>query len=223
MKSLCKKLNSNFVYTKNFDKNLISIGNEGLTSLFNIQKFNFTYKYIPLQKLKFEDINFHEPVTKIYEIDNKLNKKSSERKIFLVSSILYLNLFFDPFLMSQFFKLPLILNIIGQPMLYQKYLKLKKNSNQNIKIMYLLQNGHQILIKTEDDSVHLINILDIEEIKEEKDDIILLRTIEKQFYINSDSNKYEIFNEEVLNAIRDGRTVNTQKSFSNYDRLTIQK
>jgi hypothetical protein len=224
MKSLCKKYNSHFILMKNYHRNITCIGKDNvLKKLFNLQKFNFNHKYIPLQKLKFEEINFYEPMTKIYEIDNNLNTKYSKQKIFLISGLLYLNLFYDPLFLSQFVKLPLILNIVGQLLLYDKYLKIKKNSNQMIKTIYLLQNGHQILLITEDESVHLINILDIEQVIQEKDDVILLRTIEKQFYLNNDSNKYQLLNEEILNAIREGRTVSTKKSFSNYDRLTIQK
>lgn len=224
MKSLCKNYNSHFIFMKNYHRNITCIGKDNvLKKLFNLQKFNFNHKYIPLQKLKFEEINFYEPMTKIYEIDNNLNTKYSKKKIFLISGLLYLNLFYDPLFLSQFVKLPLILNIVGQLLLYDKYLKIKKNSNQMIKTIYLLQNGHQILLITEDESVHLINILDIEQVIQEKDDVILLRTIEKQFYLNNDSNKYQLLNEEILNAIREGRTVSTQKSFSNYDRLTIQK
>ena len=138
---------------------------------------------------------------------------------------MYLNLIIDPFNLNQIFAhFPLLSNILLQPFLYYKFLKLKKDSSHSIKLIYLVQNGQQVLIKTEDNSVYLIHILDFEEIVESASgDFIYLKTNEKQFILNLSLNKIKFLNEEVLNAIKEGRLIQTHKSFSNYDRLTIQK
>ena len=88
--------------------------------------------------------------------------------------------------------------------------------------MYLLKNGHQILIKTEDDSIHLINIKDLIDIDiNEKEEIIKINTYEKEFLLYY--NKVTVYNEEIVNAIRESRLIRTDKSYQCYDRLTVQK
>jgi hypothetical protein len=187
-------------------------------SLFNFTcKYSFSFKYVPLNKLKFEDINFYEPVSKLYELDKPINKQSEDRKIIIASTLLYTNLVFDPFLLTW---INLAINIFAQPFLYYKYISLRKESSHAIKLMYILRNGQQILIKTVDNSTYLIHIQDFEDIKASGEDTLIFKTNEKMFTLN---NKHKYINEEIVNAIKEGRLIKTNKSFSNYDRLTVDK
>jgi hypothetical protein len=195
-------------------------------------RFNFCYKYVPSKILKFQDISFHEPVCKIYE--KKENKGQDKISNFykLISVAMYTTLLFNPYnylidpqLSSYNFilqNLNWITNIIGQPLLFLKLKKTEKNSSIYVKNLYILKNGHQVLIITEDNSVSLINIKDFAKYEEYDDfDKIILKTFDKIFIIDIKNSKE--FNEDIFSAIKMRRIVNTQSSYSNYNRLTVQK
>jgi len=194
--------------------------NHNLRLINKLSKFNFSFKYVPLKKLKFEEINFYEPVSKIYELDKPINKQAIDRKIIAASTLLYTNLVFDPFLLSW---LNLAINIIAQPFLYYKYISIRKETSHAIKLMYILRNGQQVLIKTVDNSTYLIHIQDFEDIRSIGEDSYIFKTNEKMFTLNNKHNQIKYINEEIVNAIKEGRLIKTNKSFSNYDRLTIDK
>ena len=209
-------------------------------------KFKFCYKYIPSKTLQFKENSFHESLCKIYENkiqnpQNETSKNSINISTYykMISLGMYTTLLFNPFafmtaqlasggltlnltLNLLFKNLNWIANIIGQPLILLKLKKDEKNSSRAVQNFYILKNGHQVLIVTLDNSVHLINIKDFVKFEESfESDTINLKTFDKEFEIDTKNSK--IFNEDIFNAIKMRRIINTSSSYSSYNRLTVQK
>ncbi len=217
-KIINKKLIKLFLFMKvlrNYKLTLKLYTNE----LFNTTNKSFCYKYIPYNNLKFENINFYTPVCKIYEANNK--KSSTNLK--LTSALLAIGLIFNPLKFN--LTIPILANIIFQTYIYLKLQLIKKNNSMSVKIIYLIKNGQQILMKTQDDSIHIIHIKDIVEyIQDEKTHEIYLRTDDKEFKLLTRSNKIKIFIiDEILSALSQRRCINTSGSYTNYHRLLNSK
>jgi len=205
------------------------------TNILKISRINFCYKYVPSKILKFEDISFHEPVCKIYEKKENVRKFPADKiskyykflSLTLYTTLLFnpYNYIFAPYLTSYSIilnNLNWITNLLGQPLIFFKLKQNEKNSSMNAKKVYLLKNGHQILIITEDNSVSLINIKDISNYEEfDHYDKIFLKTFDKIFMV--DIKNLKEYNEDIFQALKMRRIVNTQSSYSNYNRLTVQK
>jgi hypothetical protein len=187
-----------------------------------IQKFSFCYRYIPNKALIFHDIGYHEPACKIFE--NK-NFKSKSKYIYYSLSIgLYSTLVFNPYAYMGINYLNWISNILLQPSLYLKLKKDEKNLSIYVKQIFILKNGKQILIITQDESICVLNISDINKVEEDESrDVFVINTEDKEFIVDLKNSKNENFNRDIFDALKEQRNVNTRSSYTNYNRLTIQK
>jgi hypothetical protein len=179
---------------------------------------SFCYKYVPYKRIDFQDTNFYEPTTKLFQVESPINYKIRARLNFSLSLLCYLTLLSQPLNLNF-----VLLNLLTQPLLYYNRLKLKKRTSHCIKEIDLVKNGQQLLIKTENESFYIVHISDFEEIAEDmKQQRLVFKTYEKEFYIDF-KQKAKIFNEELFGIIREGRIIDTNKSFQNYHRLTINR
>jgi hypothetical protein len=82
------------------------------------------------------------------------------------------------------------------------------------------------MIKTNDDSVHILNIKDIMRVEVlDHFEGIILNTIDKEFYIDmSRKQKYmKVYNEDIFNALKLRKSISTESAYNNYNRMTIIK
>lgn len=186
--------------------------------LIKIHGCNFSNKYIPLNKIKFKDEKFHESTFTVYEALDSIKPKYLNRLNIGLSIMMY------AFLITCSGNLKLLfLNLLFQPFLYMINIRRNRKSSLKIKKIDLLKNGKQILVKTLDDSISIINIPDIESLVQIKNrDEFLLKTHVKHYYLDF-SNKLKNFNSELFSVIKERRIIDTNKSFGNYHRLTIER
>lgn len=185
----------------------------------NISKRSFCMKYIPLKKLKFEEIGYIEQASKIYE--NNINKIKKTNISLNSNKILSYILLSSLFISANPFS-TIITNLLVQPILLIKRTSLKKVKTEMVDTIYILQNGHQILIHTFSKAVHIINIKDIINFQENENyDKITLKTSERYFII--ELTNVNLLNEDILNAIKMRQIVNTVASYGNYHRNTFTK
>jgi hypothetical protein len=109
----------------------------------------------------------------------------------------------------------LLLNLLTQPLIFLSYKKMIKHNNLRAKEIYLLKNGHQLCIVTKDESIMIINILDIISSSKEKNNI-LFNTFESKFIINLSNSSYNL--ELLYNCILSCRPVKTTSCINKYSR-----
>jgi hypothetical protein len=201
--------------------NLYSSGNINYSCANNLVIFShksFCFKYVPYKRIEFHNTNFHEPTTKLFQVESHTDYKMRKRIIFSFSFLCYLTLLSQPLQLNL-----ILLNLMIQPCLYYNYIKMKKRCSHSIMEMDLLKNGQQLLIKTENESIYIVHISDFEEILEDvKEQKLIFKTFEKEFFIDLKL-KTIIFNDEIISIIRESRIIDTNKSFQNYHRLTINR
>jgi hypothetical protein len=175
---------------------------------------NFAVKFIPLKRLKFKDLGYSDKMCEIYKTSDRNEFHTAQRSLQLIS-IACFGIFLLP--IEGVYKL--VTNILIQPYLYRKYNMLLRNASMRVVTIYLLRNGSQILLFTKDSAIHLLNILDINKV-EENGDTLTIECFDKIFLI--DLTNAEL-NEDVLDAIRSGRLIDTVNNYSNYNRFTFTK
>ena len=182
--------------------------------LFSNQRSQFGIKIIPLNRMKFQDIGFHEKVSKIYEDSYSKSKSSSKLMINGFSSLTVLiNIFLFPK------ALPLFL--MAQIYLTRNRLLLLKNRSTTVHKIYLVKNGYQIIVFTNDNSFTLINIKDILEIINISKEEFLFNTFDKKFKIDLKNEINELYSFKKI--IFERYNIETQFSLKNYNRFTINK
>jgi hypothetical protein len=198
--------------------------NKALNHIQNFRKFklqNFCVKYIPLRKLKLEDIGYIEPAGKIYsnklaDIQFKIRTNKSISYFLASTLLLSTGLFYFPVYYS------VVANLFLQPFLFIKRALLHKENTQLVESVYLLKNGHQIVIITFSEAVHIINIKDILKYEENENlDKIFIQTSERNFVVELGNKSW--LNEDLFNAIKMHRIVNTNFGYGSYNRFTVQK
>lgn len=214
------------------------------TIVTTIKKYNSTLitsintlrnkKYIPQDKLTFKFYNIPSfsnefskqtfQLSKIYSIKEDFHEKYNKNRLFLsLTSFLSVStMIFTPI---NSIYIPLLINSILLPLIYYQYKKIIKITNMTIKNIFLLRNGEQILLETIDNSLILINILDIIHSSEDSlKKIILFNTVTSKFILHSNPLLTSIYNLELIyNSILSSRIVNTIYSYNTYNRYINYK
>ena len=184
----------------------------------NILKQNFSFKYIPLKKLNFEDIGFSEKVSLIYEQKN-YDSKFKNFKIGFGSVIFMIGLNFMYSIEGINYLSPIFLGILLR-YLIKTFNFNRRNLSSIVKKIYLCKNGNQLIMLTFNDFYHLVNIkdfknisfFDLKKFKEiEKDnknineieeEVLLFETYDKRFIINTKYENLKYYNSEIFDALR---------------------
>lgn len=217
---------------------------------FTISSKNFSFKYIPVKKLKFQDIGYSEKVCLIYEQNEIQEKKFKAQRninyISLASTISLLTYLGFSYISTG-------ISSVFLPLIYLSFIKHKKYLTSFAKKIYLCRNGHQIILLTFDDYFHLVNIKDINKIlffnikklkaipdkfatnsdsNAEQDDTslankeqdgYLFETFDKKFIINLNPKHLKSINGEIFDSLNTRSIIATGASYSNYSRLYFPK
>jgi len=226
----------------------MDIGKKKGLNIFNKQiTKSFSYKYIPIEKIKFEDIGFRETVSLIYSQDDKIKRNIDQKikikKAFFLTGILGIS---AVGINTYSLGIPLLIS----PFLYRQNAIEKKYLLSHVNKIYLCKNGHQLLMQTLDGYFQLIHIKDITnihlyDIKKKKIivdndndnnninisnnnlnlnfDGYLFELIDKKFVINLSPSVAKIFNNEIFDSLNTRMSISTDASFSHYHRMYFPK